>query len=182
MDWVQIITQAGLVVFKEGVNFIFSQYKDRREAEKEQKKEEEKAQNLAHLALEAEKVPNADGKLTEIHWNKVATLFWLSNDLMWIQDMMFRGALPERVLQGVNHAQQYCSDLGFDDKSFPIMQLQICKSILGSLEGIQKLTPELSVLLQQHYSSVNRYITSIKWYLNALLGGQEPGFEKLRAL
>ncbi|MFC2054759.1 hypothetical protein ACFLV7_10790 [Chloroflexota bacterium] len=63
-------------------------------------------------------------------WQKVATLFWLGNDLMWVSDMIYRGAPPERVLQGVNHAKQYLTELGFAVGSFPLQQLTLTTNIL----------------------------------------------------
>ena len=53
---------------------------------------------------------------TPIKWEKVATLFWLGNDLMWIKDMIFRNAPPERILEGVENVLQYLQDLGFEKR------------------------------------------------------------------
>src|SRR5687767_13815491 len=53
-----------------------------------------------------------------IKWDRVATLFWLGNDLMWIQDMTYRYAWPDRVLEGVENALRYIEDLGFAANSF----------------------------------------------------------------
>ena len=182
MNWEQLLAQAGLVLLKEGVNFVFSRFKNKAEAEDAQEREEGEAQVIASQALEGASEQQMESQPSKMQWSKVATLYWLGNDLMWIQDMMYRGAVPTRVLQGVNHAMKYCNDLGFDEKSFPIQQLTICISILESLKGISEFTPELLVLLQQHYGTINQYITTTKWYLNALLEQQQPGFEKLRAL
>lgn len=95
--------------------------------------------------------------------------------------MMYRAALPRRVLQGVQHVAKYSEDLGFGRDSLPGQQLALTTTILESLEGIAELTPENRILLQQHYGTVDQYITTIKWYLSALVEHQEPGFEKLRA-
>lgn len=143
-----------------------------------QEQQEDKAQSIAKQILEGESEKDIESKVSMIKWDNVATLFSLGNDLMWIQDMMYRGALPERVLQGVHNAEKYSEDLGFDDKLFPIQQLTLCKIFLKPFSGITKITPEL----QQHYRTVNQYVTNVKWYISALLEQQQPGFEKRRAL
>ena len=115
-------------------------------------------------------------------WQKVATLFWLGNDLMWIADMIYRGASPERVLQGVDHSKQYLNDLGFARDSFPIQQLNQATEILESLTALTGSTAAERRLLKQHYTTVAQQIQSVKWYISALAEKEEPGFKKLRAL
>ena len=44
MDWELILAQAGLVFLKEGLNFVFSSFKDQKRAEDAQKKSEVEAQ------------------------------------------------------------------------------------------------------------------------------------------
>jgi len=73
---------------------------------------------------------------------------------MWIQDMMYRGALPERVLQGVRHALRHVQDLGFASASAPVQNLTFCTDILESLVGVQGTALKEVALLQQHYASV----------------------------
>lgn len=121
---------------------------------------------------------NAEGFKSD----KPATLFWLGNDLMWIQDMMYRAAPPGRVLQGVQHARQYAEDLGFDETSFPGKQLALAVTILESLRGITEFSEDERRLLQQHYGTVDQYIKTVKWYVHALLKQQQPDFEKHRAI
>jgi hypothetical protein len=142
----------------------------------EQKATEEKAMEIA------EKEAPAASSSSAPHWDKVATLFWLGNDLMWITDMVYRGALPDRVLQGVKKVRQYLLDFGFPDNSFPLQQLAIATDILESLLGIKRNTPSERTLLKQHYTTVAQQIQIIKWYLNALAEQEQPRFEKLRAL
>jgi len=117
-----------------------------------------------------------------VQWHKVATLFWLGNDLMWITDMIYRGAPPARVLQGIDHARQYLIDLGFKEGKFPHQQLDLARTVLGSLDGLDTSNPRNAELLKQHYRTVAKEIQTIKWYISALAEGQEPGFRKLRAL
>lgn len=115
-------------------------------------------------------------------WQKVATLLWLGNDLMWITDMIYRGVPAERVLEGVNHAKQYLTELGFAGDSFPLQQLTLATDILESLEGLTGSTADERRLLKQHYTTVAQQIQSIKWYVSALAEQEQPGFKKLRAL
>jgi len=181
MDWAQIVTQAGLVFLKEGLNFVFSSFKDKKAAQQAQDQQEVKAKEDAaqSVAQEHPKVvpPPAPG----LRLDKVATLLWLGNDLMWIQDMMYRGALPERVLQGVRHALRHVQDLGFASASAPVQNLTFCTDILESLVGIQGTALKEVALLQQHDASVEHYVTMVKWFLDAVTKANEPGFQKQSA-
>lgn len=181
MDWYQILAQAGLVFLKEGINFVFSTFKDKREAEEAQIISEREAKTIVKKAIEEETNQVSQSIQSKVNWNKVGTLFWLGNDLMWIQDMMYRGAMPERVLQGFQIVSSYFDDLGFYQNSFPNRQLAVAQTILESLQGLTELTPEQQILLQQHYRTINQYISTLKWYVNALVEQQQPGFKKLRA-
>ena len=96
--------------------------------------------------------------------------------------MMYRGAPPERVLQGVDHSKQYLTDLGFAANSFPLQQLNLASDILQSLKGLTGSTEAERRLLKQHYTTVSQQIQSIKWYVSALAEREQPGFTKLRAL
>lgn len=133
------------------------------------------------IAAEAVEKANSLPKST-IKWDKVATLFWLGNDLMWIQDMTYRDAPPDRVLQGINHALQYVEDLGFDKHSYPFQELTLAKIIIEQLVGISPSTEEKRSFLQGHYRGVQQYVQSVKWYIQALATNQQPDFKKLRAL
>jgi hypothetical protein len=178
MDWEQVLAQAGLVFLKEGLNFIFSNIKGKKAAQKAEKELEDRAQITASQTHDSE-VTSISSKL---QWDKVGALFWLGNDLMWIQDMMYRGALPERVLQGINHATHYVSELGFPADSLATQHLSLCSDIVKPLVGIRGSTESERNLLQQHYRTIEQYIQTVKWYLNALVKDKQPGFEKLRAL
>ena len=103
MNWEQLLAQAGLVLLKEGLNFVFSRFKNKAEAEDAQVREEGEAQVIASKAFEGASEQQMESQPSKMHWSKVATLYWLGNDIMWIQDMMYRGAVPARVLQGVDH-------------------------------------------------------------------------------
>ena len=119
---------------------------------------------------------------TTIRWDKVATLFWLGNDLMWIQDMAYRVAPPERILQGINHAIKYIEELGFSPDSSPCQDLNIAKLIVEALVGLVPSTDEKIAVLEGHYRGVLQYVQTAKWYINALAEIQQPDFKKLRAI
>jgi hypothetical protein len=134
-------------------------------------------------AIAAEAVEKANSLPKSIvKWDKVATLFWLGNDLMWIQDMIYRDAAPERVLEGISHAIQYVEELGFDKQSHPAQELKVAKTIIEQLVGISPSTEEKRSFLQGHYRGVQQYVQSVKWYIHALATNQQPDFKKLRAL
>ena len=118
----------------------------------------------------------------KLQWDKVATLFWLGNDLMWISDMIYRGALPGRVMSGILSARKYLLDLGFIENSFPVQQLDVAKTILLPFIGVTSVSSEIQIMLQSPYNTVVQYVESIKWYISALAEQQEPGFEKNRPL
>ena len=130
----------------------------------------------------AEKEAPATPSTPAIHWDKVGTLFWLGNDLMWITDMVYRGASPDLVMQGARNVKQYLADLGFLDDSFPLQQLSLATVILKSLSGIEGKTDTERLALKQHYKTVAKQIQIIKWYMNALAEKEQLGFEKLRAI
>lgn len=167
MDWNEIIKMFVPFLLKEGWTIL----KDKKKSIDALKRSEAELQQV---------VKEESGK-SIIEWNKVGTLFWLGNDLMWIQDMMHRGALPDRVLQGVQHAEKYFNDLGFDPESFPFQQLSLAQKLLEALQGMSDLSPKQYTLLQQHYGTVDQYISNLKWYVDALVKGQQSGFEKERA-
>jgi hypothetical protein len=117
-----------------------------------------------------------------IHWGKVATLFWLGNDLMWIQDMTYRGAAPERVRQGVLHALQYSKELGFEKDSTQVIELFRAKDLLDNLVGINLKSEQARIVLEQHYGTVRQYVQTTKWIIDGMAKREQPDFVKLRAL
>ena len=112
----------------------------------------------------------------KIHWENVGDLFWLGNDLMWIQDMMNRRALPERVLEGIEKVRDYSISLGFNDSE--LSQLTLAQTILKSLEGFHEINPTIQNIIEQKYKDVNKYITHYKFFINALVEQNQPGFKK----
>ena len=117
-----------------------------------------------------------------VDWNKVATLFWIGNDLMWIQSKLSTAASPRRILQGINPVIQYMKDLGFDEKSFPIRNLTLAKTLLVPLVNYSPISDQNIGVFESQYNSVHQYIEIVKWYIDALAKGRQPDFEKIRAL
>jgi len=121
-----------------------------------------------------------DSPSQEIDWSKVATLFWLGNDLMWTLDMIYRGAAPGRVLQGISHVGQYLNDIGFTNEKFPHKELELAKTILESLDGLDTSSTRNAEILKQHYRTVAKEVESIKWFVSRIAETEEPDFKKLR--
>ncbi len=166
----KILTAEGI---KGGINIL----RDMRKERKEQEDLEKEAQTVALESLELKATAEPITVESEIEWDNVGSLFWLGNDLMWIKDMMFRGAMPERALEGIEKAMKYATQLGFSDKS--IDRLTISKTIIESLVGITEMDEEKFGLLQQHYQTVEQYVESVKWYIDARVKEKQSGFEKL---
>jgi len=182
MDPNEIYRQALIAVIREGVEYGFNflttklKRKNDNEPDLDSNASDEITppdQSSLESAVTSEK--------PQVDWEKPATLFWLGNDLMWIQDQMYRGSSPTRVLEGVENAIQYARRLGFDDSSFPIQNLSIATSILESLPG-RAHNEEMLRLIQQHYGTVEHYVRQVKFYIQAKAESREPDFIKLRAL
>jgi hypothetical protein len=156
----------------EGFNLLHMFRKDQKEAEKEDKENEREAEQKAMNA-------SKEQPSTDIHWEKVGTLFWFGNDLMWTKDMMFRAASPNQVLRGIRNARQYCEDLGFDEKTLAIQQLDLASEMLTDLAGIKEWGEDELLLTQQHYRTVAGYIDQVKFFINAKAKGKQQGFQKL---
>jgi hypothetical protein len=180
MDPNDIVREAVIALVKEGIKSGFNFLTTKLSRGQGGSAKAETVEELADEDLDASYQPLATPTDTGIHWHKAATLFWLGNDLMWIQDQMYRGSTPARVLQGVENAIAYCRDLGFEDKSFPIQNLGMSKEILQSLPEIL-VDGDTLARVQHHYASVEKDVVQTKFFIQALAEGQEPGFVKRRA-
>jgi hypothetical protein len=184
MEWYeQFGIQVAVAFAKEGFNFLFSKLKSQDDDEKNDNlPDSAQAANEAEeeAEFEAQAVLESETAAGEIDWNKTATLFWLGNDLMWINDQMFRGSSPARVLQGVDHALKYAESLGFGPESLPLKNLNLAKTILESLPPSGNVQTQIPII-QQHYRTVAGYIDQTKFYMSAKAEGNEPDFVKLRA-
>jgi hypothetical protein len=154
--------------------------RDERKAEEIAKKQiesEKKAQVVELDTLEVKSEVEDTKAITGMDWDKVGTLFWLGNDLMWIQDMILRDAPPKRLLQGLRHARQYSRDIDLGEKSFPCQELDLLISQVESIEGLRDYS-----MYRNLYNHILSRIEAIKWYFTAKAQEKQPGFEKLRAL
>jgi len=159
---------------------LYPRDRDERKAEEIAKKQiesEKKAQVVELDTLELRSEVDNTKVRTGMDWEKVGTLFWLGNDLMWIQDMILRDASPKRLLQGLRHARQYSGDIDFGDKSFPCQELDLLISQVESIEGLRDYS-----MYRNLYDHILSRIEAIKWYFTAKAQEKQPGFEKLRAL
>ncbi len=136
------------------------------------------AQNDEKARKEAEQdIPSADN---ELKLNNSASLFWLGNDLMWISDMIYRGAPPDTLLKGINSVTHYLNDLGFVEKSYPQQRIAWAKDILESINTPNVTVDYLEKILKPHYETILFYIQSVKWYISALAERKQPSFKKIR--
>lgn len=136
-----------------------------------------KAQQLAAQAIERTR----KSAQSPVNWNKVATLFWLGNDLMWIQDMAYRGAVPHRILRGIVNAEAYLKDLGFPANSLPFEQLALAKETVSNLFDGSPSDPDSLPNFEERYRELRQYIETIKAYIDRLACEQQPNFIKKRA-
>ncbi len=136
-----------------------------------------KAQQLAAKAIERTR----QSVQSPIKWDKVATLFWLGNDLMWIQDMSFRGSAPHRILRAVANAETYLKDLGFPLHSLPFQQLALAKETLVNLFEASPSDPETLPNFEERYREIRQCVETVKSYIDRLAREQQPNFEKKRA-
>jgi len=106
--------------------------------------------------------------------DKPATLFWLANDLMWLQDVLYRDAPSWSVIEGLKNSQKYVKSLGLKGSladSELNRLLRETQAIVDS--GLSSWSPEFRL-------SLVRQIETIKWYLSAHAEDAEPGFKKHR--
>ena len=178
MDWAQLAGQGIMVLLKEGLSFVFANLKDRKAAEKAEADLQEASEAQATTAA-AKEEPSATQRPD---WRKVATLFWLGNDLMWIKDMTYRGAPPERVLEGIDNALHYVEELGFPPNSLASQELKSAKNIAAALVGLSPQDEKFRPLIQGHYETMQGNVQTATWYIHAMAEQRQPGFEKRRAL
>lgn len=105
---------------------------------------------------------------------KPATLFWLANDLMWLQDMLYRNGPRESIIEGLRNVIVYSEELGFST-SFVIDELQ---NIVDEIELDPKYPP--IPLLVPHRNVLATRIEKVKWSVASRIEVDQPSFEKLR--
>jgi hypothetical protein len=132
---------------------------------------------------EVNKIPSIERQsaASQIHLEKTASLFWLGNDLMWIIDMMLRGALPDRILDGIRGAIQYANTLGFPEYSPVHKHLTDCHEIISNLLGLTGSNDDEIQRLEQGFIAIYQKVERVKWYVDAIVKVQEPDFKKQRS-
>ena len=181
MDANDIYREAIMALVKEGIksgfNFLTTKLARRRGDSEQAEIVEEQSEEAVEPASLAQPV-SEDARIS---WQRPATLFWLGNDLMWIQDQMYRGSSPRRVLQGVDNALAYCRDLGFRQESFPIQNLELAKAHLELLPDIV-LDGDTLTMVQQQYRSIEALVKQVKFFIQGIAESQETDFVKRRAV
>lgn len=134
---------------------------------------------------------------SQYEWGKVATLFWLGNDLMWIQKMIEDDAPEDRILQALDNVESYWKELGFRKDSFPIMQLQRAKLFaipsrtfvprpsIGIVDLLMQNArkgdvPNYDFERRQSMNHLYNLIESLKWFIHELAIKEQPDFKKFR--
>jgi hypothetical protein len=143
---------------------------------KELLEESEKAAQTVTEKVEKELAAEKDSApTTPFHWDKAASLYWLGNDMMWVQDMMYRNAPPERVYQGMEHVKEYAERVGLwdliKDHFEPTM------TVIGMLKG--RTDPENYLVF---YRDAAKVVNTTKFIVSVFAEKQESDFVKLRAL
>ena len=118
-----------------------------------------------------------------ITWDKVRTLFWFGNDLMFLERMIYTNASPQEIIHHINNLIIYAQNLGFESNSVPIDNLKNIKIGTGLLGGLfydKTRSNEQITNLKHHYKGINHYIQNVKWYIDALAKPKQPDFKKLK--
>jgi len=110
---------------------------------------------------------------SKVKWNKPASLFWLANNLMWIQDVLLRGGPWDKFIAGLKNVRKYARNLGlagtFTEEELTRM--------------IYFYEPEVGVpaplILTQVPQLVNQ-IELVKRDIASRVEQDQPGFKKFR--
>ena len=104
-----------------------------------------------------------------------ATIFWLANDLMWIQDMLYRNASAKTIYEGINSALIYLENLDLTN-SMVFRELNQIQEYLELLPS-DNLNFELTKNERNNFASK---IEKVKWAIGSVIGEEEPNFIKNR--
>ena len=110
----------------------------------------------------------------KVNWDKPATLFWLANDLMWIQDILLRGGPRDKFIAGLTHAREYAITLGLSG-TFAVDELT---RIIEYFEPEHGGLPN-PLFLDQVPEWVNQ-IELVKRDVASRVEQSQPGFTKFR--
>jgi hypothetical protein len=126
------------------------------------------------LQLEDGFPPGRPALSPSLRSDKPATLFWIANDIMWIQDMLFRGAPASAILSGIKNVRTYLKTLNLGGSLADAELARLHKTgQAAQLPGQAEWSPDLRSHLAQQ-------IESVKWFLAARAQEAESGFKKLR--
>lgn len=93
---------------------------------------------------------------------------------MWVQDMVYRGAPPERVLEGLLNVKDYAVQLGVWSQIKSGLEPAI--SVITGLVGTKYTERYLGF-----YGYVAKEVNTAKFIVSAKLEKEEPDFKKKRA-
>ena len=94
--------------------------------------------------------------------------------MMWVQDMIYRGAPPKRVLEGLFHVKQYAVQLGVWPQIKSVLDPAI--SVIVDLSGTTNPKKYIGF-----YEYVANSVNTAKLEVSAILTKKEPKFKKKRA-
>jgi hypothetical protein len=173
----QIIIQVGVQSAYEGGKYLFAYMKNSKGAKTTEAELNNEAKQIA------ESIPHNEyiSLSAKVDWTRVASLFWLGNDLMWIQNMMIRGASPKRVHEGIKGTMRYVRELGLSDETPAVKHLSECETILVSMFEISGTTEEEINHILQQYRAVYLKVQTVKWFIHGIASDKHSGFKKHRA-
>jgi len=110
----------------------------------------------------------------KMQWDKPATLFWLANDLMWLQDILLRGGPRDKFIKGLRNTREYAISLGLSG-TFAAEELT---RIIEYFEPENGGLP-MPLILDQVPNWVNQ-IELVKRDVASRIEQNQPGFTKFR--
>jgi hypothetical protein len=110
----------------------------------------------------------------KIPLDKPATLFWCANDLMWIQDMLYRDAPGWSIARSLENLGVYVNNLGYQKPLF--------ENKIGLLiQDVNRAIEPGSIFWTRDYRlDLVRKIEEVKMFLAERVQEGEPNFTKLR--
>ena len=131
-------------------------------------------EEVTEQSVKAALLASKEEKASPLPWDKPASLFWIGNDMMWVQDMIYRGAPPKRVLEGLFHVKQYAVQLGVWPQIKSVLDPAI--SVIVDLSGTTNPKKYIGF-----YEYVANSVNTAKLEVSAILTKKEPKFKKKRA-
>lgn len=113
-------------------------------------------------------------EFSRIPVDKLATLFWCANDLMWIQDMLYRDAPGWTIVKSLENLKVYINDLGYQK---PLIDDNI-NLLIQDVKMV--IEPGSETLNRSFRLNLVRKIEDAKMFLAERVQESEPSFKKLR--